>query len=163
MLEVTIYNFNCLKIWRCSVTYKPLRKILDFILIKYWIPDFSLNKEGTNWPDIQLLFSSAGDNTDGGLFGRRNNGLTDEYYSTVFEPIVYRDAFSIAVLLLRPKSRGKILLKDNHPHSHPLIYPNYLKDPHDVCTLVSLSLWHYIFIKCYSEIYCTNNNLWLPY
>uniref|UniRef100_A0A1B6C821 Glucose-methanol-choline oxidoreductase N-terminal domain-containing protein n=3 Tax=Clastoptera arizonana TaxID=38151 RepID=A0A1B6C821_9HEMI len=87
-------------------------------------------------PDIQLLFASAGDNTDGGTFGRRTTGLTDDFYSTVFEPILYHDTYTVIVLLLRPKSRGRLLLKDKDPITHPLIYPNYMNDSLDTITLV---------------------------
>lgn len=97
-----------------------------------------MNQDGPGWPDIQLFFASAADNTDGGLFNRRNTGMEDDLYSTVYEPILYKDAFTIVPLLLRPKSKGKILLKDSSPYSHPFIYPNYLADPHDVQTLVSV-------------------------
>ena len=37
---------------------------------------------------------------------------------------------------MRPKSRGKVLLKDSDPSSLPLIYPNYFDHPDDVKVLV---------------------------
>lgn len=91
-----------------------------------------------DWPDIQYFFASYGDNTDGGLFGKRAVGLTDEHYSAVYEELLYKDAFSIIVLLLRPKSRGKIMLKDKNPMSKVLIYPNYYDDPQDIKVMVSI-------------------------
>ncbi|CAH1393768.1 unnamed protein product [Nezara viridula] len=87
-------------------------------------------------PDIQLFFATSGDNSDGGIFGRRNNGLSDEYYATVFEPILYKDSFTILPLLLRPRSKGYILLKDSDPKSRPLIHANYFQDEHDLDVLV---------------------------
>lgn len=89
-----------------------------------------------DWPDIQLFFASSGDNADGGIFGRRNNGITDDYYATVFEPILYKDSVTIIPLLLRPRSRGYILLKDKDPMSHPLIHPHYFSDPQDLEVMV---------------------------
>ncbi|BES89758.1 GMC oxidoreductase [Nesidiocoris tenuis] len=89
-----------------------------------------------DWPDIQLFFASSGDNADGGIFGRRNNGITDDYYATVFEPILYKDSFTILPLLLRPKSRGWIELKDANPMSHPLIRPNYFADRRDLEVII---------------------------
>lgn len=111
--------------------------------------DFSVNKEDPEWPDIQLLFASAGDNTDGGIFNRRNTGIADDLYASVYEPILYKDAFTIAPLLLRPRSRGKISLRDASPYSHPFIFPNYLDDPHDLKTLVSPYLASYDFVDLF--------------
>uniref|UniRef100_A0A8D8X4F5 Glucose dehydrogenase [FAD, quinone] n=1 Tax=Cacopsylla melanoneura TaxID=428564 RepID=A0A8D8X4F5_9HEMI len=83
-----------------------------------------------------MFFATAGDNDDGGLFNKRNNGLHDMYYARVFEPILYRDAITMAPLLLRPKSRGRIKLRTADPLDHPLIWPNYLQYEKDVKTLV---------------------------
>ncbi|KAL1129801.1 hypothetical protein AAG570_012745 [Ranatra chinensis] len=107
----------------------PACEAMAFVNTKY-------ANESEDWPDIQLLFASSGDNSDGGLFGRRNNGLTDDYYATVFEPILYKDAVSILPLLLRPRSRGAILLSDDDPASHPLIYPNYFNHPDDIEVMI---------------------------
>lgn len=93
-----------------------------------------------DWPDIQYFMTSYADNTDGGLFGKKAGGLTDEFYSAVYEELLYKDAFNIITLLLRPKSRGRILLKDKHPNSHVLIYPNYYDDPQDMRVMVSYDL-----------------------
>jgi Choline dehydrogenase and related flavoproteins len=95
------------------------------------------NTDGPEWPDIQLFFASAADNDDGGLFNKRNNGLKDDYYAGVFEPILYRDSITLAPLLLRPRSRGRIKLRTADPLDHPMIRPNYLYDEKDLKTLVS--------------------------
>ncbi|KAI5696453.1 hypothetical protein M8J75_013200 [Diaphorina citri] len=94
------------------------------------------NTDGPEWPDIQLFFASAADNDDGGLFNKRNNGLKDDYYAGVFEPILYRDSITLAPLLLRPRSRGRIKLRTADPLDHPMIRPNYLYDEKDLKTLV---------------------------
>lgn len=104
-----------------------------------------VNKESPEWPDIQLFFASAADNTDGGLFNRRNTGMSDDLYSAVYEPVLYKDAFTIVPLLLRPKSKGRLLLRDKNPYSQPLIHTNYLTDPHDIRTLVSTPHPHTIY------------------
>ncbi|KAL1454264.1 hypothetical protein WDU94_010536 [Cyamophila willieti] len=107
----------------------PFCEGMAFVNTKY-------NTDGPDWPDIQLFFATAGDNDDGGLFNKRNNGLHDIYYARVFEPILYRDAITMAPLLLRPKSKGRIKLKTADPLDHPLIWPNYLHHEKDVKTLV---------------------------
>lgn len=63
-----------------------------------------------DWPDLQIFFASYSDVTDGGMFSRRGSGVTFEYYSQVFEKAIYRDSIMIIPLLLRPESRGRILL-----------------------------------------------------
>lgn len=96
--------------------------------------------ETEDWPDIQLFLASYADNTDGGLFGKKDNGLTDEYYAAMYEQILYKDSYSVLPLLLRPKSRGRIRLKNDNPYEHPLIYPNYFQHPEDIAVLVSKQL-----------------------
>jgi choline dehydrogenase-like flavoprotein len=93
-----------------------------------------------DWPDIQLFLASYADNTDGGLFGKKANGLTDEYYAIMYEPNLYKDSYSVLPLLLRPKSRGRIRLKSGNPYEHPLIFPNYFQHPDDMAVLVSIQL-----------------------
>lgn len=124
--------------------------------------DFSVHKSGTlysmveaeamafvntnyqdpseDFPDIQLFIAPTADNMDGGLFGKRANGLNDETYAELYEDILYKSSFSIVPLLLRPRSRGIIKLRDSNPYSPPMIYPNYLTDPHDVEVLVRVYL-----------------------
>ncbi|KAK5638313.1 hypothetical protein RI129_012608 [Pyrocoelia pectoralis] len=110
----------------------------------YWLPECEVmgfvNTKYANrsddWPDIQLFMASYSDNTDGGLFSKRITGLTDTVYASVYEDYLYKDAYSLLPLVLRPKSTGRILLKDSHYKSHPLIFPNYFSDPYDLAVLV---------------------------
>lgn len=110
----------------------------------YWLPECEVmafvstkyQNYSDDWPDVQFFFASYADNTDGGLFGKRATGVTDEVYTAVYEEILYNDAFNIIPLLMRPRSRGKLLLKDKNPHSKILIYPNYYDDPYDLAVIV---------------------------
>lgn len=90
-----------------------------------------------DWPDLQLFFASYSDVADGGLFGRRGAGVTYEYYSQVFEHVIYKDSIAIFPLLMRPESRGKILLSSADPMEYPIIHANYFDDPRDIDILVS--------------------------
>lgn len=83
-----------------------------------------------------MFMATAGDNDDGGLLNKKDMGITDEYYEQVFEPILYQDAFTLAPLLLRPRSRGHIEITSSNPYTAPKIVPNYLSDPRDVEVLV---------------------------
>ncbi|XP_050443789.1 glucose dehydrogenase [FAD, quinone]-like [Adelges cooleyi] len=105
-----------------------LGEAMGFVNTKY--------NEDPDWPDIQLFMATAGDNTDGGLLNKPDVGLTDDYYDQVFEPILYKDAYTAAPLLLRPYSRGHIELASDNPYDPPRITPNYLSDPRDVRTMV---------------------------
>ncbi|XP_041971816.1 glucose dehydrogenase [FAD, quinone]-like [Aricia agestis] len=119
--------------------------------------DFSIHKEGLlysmmeaeamafvntkynpedDYPDIQFFIAPTADNMDGGWFGKRANGLTDETYAELYEDILYDSSFSIVPLLLRPKSRGYLRLRDSNPYSAPLIYPNYYTHPDDVKIMI---------------------------
>lgn len=93
--------------------------------------------QSDDWPDIQFFFTSYADNTDGGLFGKKAVGLTDDYYAAVYEEILYKEAFNVITLLMRPQSRGYLKLKDKDPNSKVLIYPNYYDDPNDMQVMVS--------------------------
>lgn len=76
-------------------------------------------------------------------------GLTDEFYTNMFEKIVYKDAYTILPLLMRPKSKGEILLKSSNPYDAPMIYPNYFDNPEDLKTLVSTNLKRSVLYSIY--------------
>lgn len=120
----------------------PACEIMGFVNTKYQDP-------AKDRPDVQYFLASFADSSDGGLFGKRASGMSDDYYAEVYEQILFRDAVMILPLLLRPKSRGKILLKDANPQSHPLIYPNYFDHPRDLQVMVRN--FHLTFLQ--------NNNL----
>lgn len=103
---------------------------MGFVRTKY-------ENQSDDWPDIQFFLTSFSDNTDGGIVGKRAAGITDECYSAVYEEILYKESFNIITLLLKPRSRGRIMLKDKNPNSKVLIYPNYFDDPQDLRVMVS--------------------------
>lgn len=45
--------------------------------------------------------------------------------------------FTLATVVLQPKSRGQVTLRDADPHSDPLIDPNYMGDPDDMRTMIT--------------------------
>lgn len=107
----------------------PFCEVMAFISTKYM--DY---KE--DWPDIQIFFASLSDNSDGGMFGRRASGMSMDYYSETYESIMYKDSFMAVPLLMRPKSRGRILLRSKNCEDHPIIHANYFEDRLDIATLV---------------------------
>lgn len=76
------------------------------------------------------------DNTDGGLFGKRDCNVMDNFYERLYENILYQDSYMIMPLLLRPKSRGYVKLRTRFINDQPIIVPNYFDDPHDLDVLV---------------------------
>ncbi|XP_076749042.1 glucose dehydrogenase [FAD, quinone] [Xylocopa sonorina] len=89
-----------------------------------------------DFPDIELHFISGSTNSDGGRHIRKVHGLTKRFYDAVFGPINDKDVWSVIPMLLRPKSKGVIKLRSKNPFDHPLIYPNYFKEPEDIATLI---------------------------
>lgn len=110
----------------------------------YWLPEVEAmafvhskySNASYDWPDIQLFFASYAENTDGGLFSKRIVGITDDFYTAVYEEILYQDAMSVIPLLMRPKSRGWLELQDTDIKKPPLIYPNYFDYEEDIEVLI---------------------------
>ncbi|KAK5649695.1 hypothetical protein RI129_000724 [Pyrocoelia pectoralis] len=87
-------------------------------------------------PDLELVLGSGGLNND--FFGslRKVFNFPNKLFYNVYGPIVLSPAFSISTVLLKPKSRGRVRLKDNNWMSEPLIYLNYFADESDVNVMV---------------------------
>lgn len=116
------------------IYWLPECEVMGFVKTKYTDPD-------DDWPDVQFFMTSYADNSDGGLFGKKATGITDETYSAMYENILYKESFNIMTLLLRPNSRGQLLLKDSNPHSKILIYPNYFYDKRDLDVMVRFNIF----------------------
>lgn len=84
--------------------------------------------------DIELLFINGGLNS--GDTVRKSFGITDEFYNSVFSSIDNLETVSIWPIVLKPQSRGKILLKDKNPFHWPLFYHDYFADTSDLDVLV---------------------------
>lgn len=89
-----------------------------------------------DFPDIELHFISGSTNSDGGRQIRKVHGLTQHFYDAVFGKISNKDSWSVIPMLLRPKSKGIIRLRSKSPFDHPMIFPNYFKEPEDIAVLV---------------------------
>lgn len=89
-----------------------------------------------DYPDIELVLGSGAYNGDSYGTVRRVAGIPDSLYNEVYEPVNHIDGFSIVPVIMRPKSRGRVTIKDKNPLHWPLIQPNYLSDRHDLLTMV---------------------------
>ncbi|XP_015431029.1 PREDICTED: glucose dehydrogenase [FAD, quinone]-like [Dufourea novaeangliae] len=114
----------------------PLSEGMAFINTKY------ANKS-EDYPDIQLFLSTITDNTDGGIFVKRGCNVNDEFYEKMYQNILFQDAYQIMPLLLKPRSRGYIKLRSKDVHQHPIIVPNYFKDPQDLNVLADAAKFIY--------------------
>ncbi|XP_045597799.1 L-sorbose 1-dehydrogenase [Procambarus clarkii] len=88
-------------------------------------------------PDIQLLFAPTTSAYDLGVFTPGIQGADHNSFKNYMKEIYGLDGFSIRPILLRPKSRGSVILKSNDPKEFPVIDPNYLSHPDDVQTLAN--------------------------
>ncbi|CAH1155245.1 unnamed protein product [Phaedon cochleariae] len=103
---------------------------LAFVKTKY------ASKTNDDYPDMELVLGAGALNGD--IFGnfRHLLGIPDSTYRQVFLPHLGKPSFGIATVLLRPKSRGRIWLRDANPLSYPIINPNYYEKEEDLATMV---------------------------
>lgn len=85
-------------------------------------------------PDLELLFQGGSIVSDPLL--RKNFGIRDQLYDQIYKPIEGEESWMVWPMLLLPKSKGRIILRDANPRSKPLIFSNYLTHPDDVKVLV---------------------------
>ncbi|KAH9634864.1 hypothetical protein HF086_004554 [Spodoptera exigua] len=86
------------------------------------------------WPDMELLFIAGGLNSDPLL--RKNFGFDEQIFSDTYGPLGESDTFMIFPMLLRPKSKGRIMLQSKNPKQHPALIPNYFDYPEDMVKIV---------------------------
>ncbi|KAJ8872315.1 hypothetical protein PR048_025919 [Dryococelus australis] len=87
------------------------------------------------YPDMELLFQGGSIVSDPTL--RRNFGIDDALYNKVYKRIENEDTWMVLPMLLLPKSKGRIMLKDKNPKHKPLIYPNYYAVKDDMDTMIA--------------------------
>lgn len=91
--------------------------------------DLENEKDLDGWPDMELL------QIGGSIYSfdvlRNNFNFRDELINEMFGDLIARqaNAFMVFPMVLRPKSRGRIMLKTKNPLVYPKIYANYFTDP----------------------------------
>ncbi|XP_059049438.1 glucose dehydrogenase [FAD, quinone]-like [Achroia grisella] len=88
----------------------------------------------SSWPDFELLFIGVGLNSD--PMASRNFGFDDQIYADTYGPLQNTETFMIFPMLMRPKSKGRILLQSRNPKVHPTIIPNYFEYKEDLLKIV---------------------------
>ncbi|KAJ9590389.1 hypothetical protein L9F63_016580 [Diploptera punctata] len=81
-------------------------------------------------PDLELLFFGGNIGIDLTFYKMLN--LQDRVNEILYKPIANRHAWTAVPLTLKPKSRGRIVLKSKNPFDKPLIYHNLYEDPYDL-------------------------------
>lgn len=94
---------------------------------------------GPSVPDIELIFTSGGFQSDEGTGIRKGMRLSESLYNTVFKQLedTRIDTFSIGQMLFHPKSVGYLELKSSNPFHFPRFYPNFFKSPEDVESILA--------------------------
>ncbi|PNF21103.1 Glucose dehydrogenase [FAD, quinone] [Cryptotermes secundus] len=90
-------------------------------------------------PDLEILFTViAANDTNAVHVSSYGSGLNDDIAESLKDIVSLSDVFIIVPALLRPKSRGRILLKSRDPYEYPKIFAGYLSDPEgrDLATML---------------------------
>jgi len=96
--------------------------------------DFENPTDIDGYPDVELLFVAM--SLSSMPYVRRTFGITDYVYDTVYKPIEKVPSWMIIPFLLRPKSRGRVMLRDKNPFHKPILFPNYFDHNYDLETLL---------------------------
>ncbi|CAG0894153.1 unnamed protein product [Darwinula stevensoni] len=83
------------------------------------------------WPDVELFMASLTVGTDGGLLHRHSFRLKEEVWNT-YRGLLLKPGFQIIPYVMRPRSRGKVLLRTTNILDHPIIVGNFFKNRDDV-------------------------------
>ena len=59
------------------------------------------------------------------------HGISDNLWQ-MYRPLAYRDTWSVIPMLLRPKSRGRVLLRSSNPYDKPIFHAGYFTHPEDI-------------------------------
>lgn len=86
------------------------------------------------WPDMELLFIAGGLNADPLL--QRNFNIDKQIYDETYGPLGKSEAFMVFPMLMRPKSKGRVMLQNKNPKAHPQIIPNYFEYAEDLQKIV---------------------------
>lgn len=88
-----------------------------------------------DYPDIELVMGIGAFTGDDSGFLRNVFGITKSFVDKVFGSVHGRHAFTIAPVLMKPKSRGRIFLKSKNPFHWPHLRPNFYSNKEDMLIL----------------------------
>lgn len=88
-----------------------------------------------DYPDIELVMGIGAFTGDDSGFLRNVFGIPKSFVDKVFGSVRGRHAFTIAPVLMKPKSRGRISLKTTNPFHWPHLRPNFYSNKEDMLIL----------------------------
>lgn len=88
-----------------------------------------------DYPDIELVMGIGSFTGDDSGFLRNVFGIPKSFVDKVFSSVYGRHAFTIAPVLMKPKSRGRISLKTTNPFHWPHLRPNFFSNKEDMLIL----------------------------
>lgn len=93
-----------------------------------------IDLEGKDFPEVELLFVSGSIFSDPIL--KKNLGLSEQFWNSNYRHKSNMHSWTIFPMLMRPKSRGRLLLRDKYISSKPKLVANYMDHPEDVRVLI---------------------------
>ncbi|XP_001946107.1 glucose dehydrogenase [FAD, quinone] [Acyrthosiphon pisum] len=90
---------------------------------------------GDGHPNLELLLISGTYSADKMM--PKLCGMRADLYDAVYRATEGMDGFTVFPMVMRPKSRGRVWLRDADPSHHPLIDPNYFADEADLDVIVA--------------------------
>lgn len=101
----------------------------------------------TDFPDIETHHFSFTKQSSGLDVYVRTVGFVDRIKTALFDANQNQDLITVYVVLLNPRSTGKIKLKSSDANDAPLIQPNYLDEKEDLDTLVRGVKYQHSFVN----------------
>lgn len=97
--------------------------------------DLQNPRSDDGWPNLELLFVGGTLTSERTL--RKSFGISNKVYDRVYKATEGRDGIMIFPMIMRPKSKGRVMLRDSNPFHAPLIYPNYFAVEDDLDVAVA--------------------------
>ena len=70
----------------------------------------------------------------------------------MYRPLANRDTWSVLIMLLRPKSRGRVLLRSSNPYDKPIFHAGYFTHPEDI--QVGWGLGRFVLFAKHNRLLC---------
>ncbi|KAJ8683334.1 hypothetical protein QAD02_019126 [Eretmocerus hayati] len=88
-------------------------------------------------PNLEMIFGGIIPN----YFIYKSFGFTEEHFKRSFSGVNFKEGYFIWPVIVRPKSRGRVFLRDANPSSKPKIIPNYFDNREDVRSALAGIKW----------------------
>lgn len=85
-------------------------------------------------PNVELCFAGLSLLADPNAY--KLYGLSEEFFQKMYKNVINQPAWTIFPIVLKPKSRGRILLRNRHAGSEPRLISNYFEDPEDMRVMI---------------------------